>query len=155
MALEYKLLIKEDEINSDNLKRILLDLDWSNKQEVLSRQSTFFSLENSIGFDIYLLNGNLSVLEIEDEVQEFKNSITFRINKDYEDPTDFKTNMLELVLKIREIVNSEILFLFNGEIIILKSNNERIVIGKTDFWSHQLLKIIDDLDYKQRQFEIL
>lgn len=155
MALEYRLLIEKEEIHPNDLERILSDFDWNYEQEILNKQSAFFSIEESIGYNIYLLRDFLTILEIESKEQEFRNSITFRIHKDYEDPLGFKVNILKLVLKIREIVNSEILLLFNGEIIILKSNHKEIIIGKTDFWSDQLLEVLENLDYKSQEFAVL
>ena len=154
MSLEYNIYIKSADSLSDTVSLILEDLHWYFEIESINRKLNQYTFNKQKGFILNVLSHNC-ILEIQDEEHNYEHVITFRIDKEKLN-TPYKVDMVAFLIQLRRKIDSPILFLFNGEEVLAKSDlKESLDIGISEFWNSELTLKLKDIDYCEKKFNLI
>ena len=152
MALEYNFYI-ELRLPEDSVDKTLLSLGWSYTKETINEKAIGYNLDSSVGFDFNLLNFK-RVVELNEKESHYESAIIFRVDKN-RNTLKYKENLIEFVFCFLENHCQHAVLLFNGEVVILVSNEQGVTIAKSDFWNDTLKEKSNKLHYKEKEFEVL
>ena len=146
MGLEYSLYLRSEKSLQELTENYLLLENIHLEKNIKDNLIEIDSIYEILGFIIYLYSGidKYFSYEIDKKMIENRwhgkyNCLSFEFNKSF-DNSIAKTNMINIVIKVLEETTSDVLLLFNSDVLILERKDSKLYLNdKIGFWNEKSL----------------